>query len=178
MKQFTLFLLFSIVLMSCHNEPEYADPEAHEKTEQLQQRYAPLLAGTWHVEQMGEKLRCFERLTFLPDGKLQGMRKLQMRQLVTVDGEERYTVWKETEGLSGVFSGTWRLHWERDDKGIGHERIILHAAFEGNGSQYTAYSHNVPFNFVNENRLRFSGFMFSNKDGWTEYQKGTAEPGF
>ena len=178
MKHFTLLLLFSIVLMSCHNEPEYADPEAHEKTEQLQQRYAPLLAGTWHVEQLGEKLRYFECLTFQPDGKLSGMRKLHTRRLVTIDGVERYTDWEEMEEFNGTFSGTWRLRWERDEHGVGHDRIILYAGYEGNGSLYTAYSHNALFNFVNENRLRIFGLMLSNNDGWTEYQKGAAEPSF
>ena len=36
-------------LASCgSDEPRYADPEAHEKTVQLNERYAPLLVGTWH----------------------------------------------------------------------------------------------------------------------------------
>ena len=56
--------------------------------------------------------------------------------------------------------------------------IILYAGYEGNGSLYTAYSHNALFNFVNENRLRIFGLMLSNNDGWTEYQKGAAEPSF
>lgn len=178
MKHFTLLLLFSIVLMSCHNEPEYADPEAHEKTEQLQQRYAPFFVGTWYVELMGERQRYFERLTFQPDGKLNGMRKWQTRRLVTIDGVEHYTDWEEVEAFNGTFSGTWCLRWERDEQGVGHDRIILYAGYEDNDSQYTAYSHNVLFNFVNENQLRFFGFMLSNNDGWTEYQKGDAEPRF
>lgn len=178
MGQLMLFLLLFALVVSCSSEPEYADPEAHEKTEQLQQRYAPLFVGVWHTERITDKLRFFECLAFQADGKLQGVRKLHTRQLVTIDGEERYTDWEEVEGLSGAFFGTWRLRWERDDNGVGHDRIILSAGFENAGSGYTAYSHNVPFNFVNDYLLRFSGLMFSNAGGWTEYQKGNAEPSF
>ena len=34
----------------CSDEPQWADPEAHEKTEQLQKQYGPLMVGTWHYE--------------------------------------------------------------------------------------------------------------------------------
>ena len=44
----SLFLL--ILLTACGSEWEYADPEAHEKTEQLQQEYNAKLQGSWHRE--------------------------------------------------------------------------------------------------------------------------------
>jgi hypothetical protein len=49
--------LAPLALAACSSDPEWADPEAHEKTMELQERYAPLLVGTWHVERIGEKQR-------------------------------------------------------------------------------------------------------------------------
>ena len=63
-------------LASCtSDEPQWADPEAHEKTVQLQEQYGPLLVGTWYLERIGERQRFFERLTFESDGTLTGLRK-------------------------------------------------------------------------------------------------------
>ena len=75
-------MLAVFFLASCSSdEPQWADPEAHEKTEQLREQYGPLLVGTWHLERIGERQRFFERLTFEPDGTLTGLRKWQMRRL-------------------------------------------------------------------------------------------------
>ena len=179
MKQITLFFLFAITLAACSSsEPEYADKEAHEKTEQLRKQYTPLIVGTWHIEQITENHRFFERLTFQADGKMNGIRKWQIRQLVTVEGVQRYTDWENVEYQNGEFFGTWRLQWERDDKGIGQNIIYLYAQYENPQYEYLTYSHNVPFNFAGDNILRFKGFEFCNKDGWTEYQKGDSEPSF
>ena len=62
---FSMLAVFS--LASCSSDPEWADPEAHEKTEQLREQYEPLLVGTWHLERIGERQRFFERLTFESD---------------------------------------------------------------------------------------------------------------
>ena len=83
-----LLALISITFTSCgSSEPEWVDPEAHEKTEQLQKQYGPLMVGTWHYEKVGESQRFFEELSFKDDGTFTGMRKWQTRQLVTVNGE-------------------------------------------------------------------------------------------
>ena len=46
-----LFLfLAAFALTACSSDPEWADPEAHEKTIQLNEKYGPLMIGTWHYE--------------------------------------------------------------------------------------------------------------------------------
>ncbi len=158
-------------LASCSSDPEYVDPEAHEKTLQLRERYTPLIAGIWHTEHNTEKVHYFELITFQTDGTLTGMRKWQKRQIVTIDGQERYTDWEDVQLPNGSFTGTWQLNWERDDSGVGHDRIILLANFDDASYGYVAYSSNVLFNLVGDDILRFSGLPFSNSDGWTEYQR-------
>ena len=82
-----LFLfLAALALTACSSDPQWADPEAHEKTVELNEQYGPLMAGTWHYEKIGERQRYFERLTFNEDGTFTGMRIWQSRQLVTIDG--------------------------------------------------------------------------------------------
>ena len=117
-----ILFLAPLALAACSSDPEWADLEAHEKTVELQERYAPLLVGTWHVERIGEKQRYFEKLTFSDSrndivgsrGTFTGLRKWQTRQLVTINGEERYTDWQDVEGENGTFTGTWQLVWERN----------------------------------------------------------------
>ena len=59
---FMMLTAFSIA--SCgSDEPRYADPEAHEKTVQLNEQYGPLMVGTWHYENISDTQRYFERLT-------------------------------------------------------------------------------------------------------------------
>ena len=68
---FMMLAVFS--LASCSSdEPQWTDPETHEKTVQLQEQYGPLLVGTWHFERIGERQRFFEQLTFESDGTLTG----------------------------------------------------------------------------------------------------------
>ena len=57
-----LLSIIAITLSSCSSEPEWADPEAHEKTEQLREQYTTLIVGTWHYERISEKQRVFEQL--------------------------------------------------------------------------------------------------------------------
>ena len=59
-----------LFLASCSSSPQYADQEAHEKTEQLRQQYTPLITGTWHMQYVKDKRRFFERLTFNEDGSV------------------------------------------------------------------------------------------------------------
>ena len=85
-----LLVLVAMAFASCgSDEPHWADPEAHEKTEQLREQYGPLMVGTWHYEKVGESQRFFEQLTFNDDGTFTGMRRWQTRKLVTIDGENQ-----------------------------------------------------------------------------------------
>ena len=118
-----LFSLVALVLTACSSDPQWADPEAHEKTVELNEQYGPLMAGTWHYEKIGERQRYFERLTFNEDGTFTGMRIWQSRQLVTIDGNEQYTDWTnvlddtgwgDEAPMNGTFTGTWQLgYWNR-----------------------------------------------------------------
>ena len=82
-----LLVLVAMIFASCgSNEPQWADPEAHEKMEQLRAQYTPFIVGTWHFERRGDKQRVFEQLTYNADGTLSGLRKWQSREIVTIDG--------------------------------------------------------------------------------------------
>ena len=134
-----IFVMCSAVLSfaSCSSdEPKYADPEAHEKTVLLNEQYGPLIVGTWHYENISDSQRYFERLTFLADGTLTGMRKWQTRKLVTIDGEQRYTDWENVEPLEGTFSGTWKLSYYSPEGVNGAKRncLFLNAQYEGANS--------------------------------------------
>ena len=174
---FVMIAAFSLASCSS-NELEYADVEAHEKTEALQEKYVPLIVGSWYKESINDKHRFYEQLTFNADGTLTGVRKLQSRNLVTIDGEKRYTDWEDVEQENGSFSGSWKLEWERDIKGEGHDEIILYAKYDDLENGYLAYSHNVLFNFADDNTLSFKGFVFNNDDKWSVYHRGEAVPGF
>lgn len=47
-KMALLFFLAALALTACSSDPQWADPEAHEKTEQLREQYTPFIVGTWH----------------------------------------------------------------------------------------------------------------------------------
>ena len=176
-----LFLfLVALALTACSSDPQWADPEAHEKTEQLRKQYTPIIAGTWHVEYVKDKGRFFERLTFSADGTFTGMRKWQTRKLVTIDDKEQYTDWEDVE-LSGTFTGTWQLSWERDKEGApGANRLWLSAVFDENHDRtYYAYDLNALFIHADETTLSFTGgFVPNGVDGETVYTRGDAEPSF
>ena len=177
---FAMFAAFS--LASCSSDPQWADPEAHEKTEQLRQQYAPIIAGTWHVEYVKDKGRFFERLTFSADGTFTGMRKWQTRELVTIDGEEQYTDWQDFMDYNGTFTGKWKLSWERDADGApGVNRLSLSASYddERDWKSANAYSLNALFIHADETTLSFTGgFVPNGADGETVYTRGDAEPSF
>ena len=46
-KALLLFLAAFAMTACSSDEPRYTDPEAHEKTVQLNEKYAPLMVGTW-----------------------------------------------------------------------------------------------------------------------------------
>jgi len=173
---FVLSAALSIV--SCGNsEPEWTDAEAHEKTLQLREQYASLLVGTWHYEKSIEKQRAFEQLTFNADGTFSGQRKWQMRQVVTIEGREQYTDWEDMPDENGTFAGTWLLRWERNDQGVGENRIVLYASWDDKTNPVVAYNHNSLFGYADVSTLQFAGY-WQNSDGWTNYERGEAEPSF
>ena len=175
---FITFLLTVLTLSSCDNsEPEWADPEVHEKTEQLQQQYLPFIVGSWHIEGIGDKQRYFEQLTFRADGTLSGLRKWQTRRLVTINSEEQYTDWENITPTNGAFTGTWSLGWERNDKGVGENRLYLYAQFDDDTVSFLPYSIIALFDRADATTLRFAGY-WQDGDGWTTYERGEAEPGF
>lgn len=173
-----LMMIVVSAFAACTSDPQWADPEAHERTEQLREQYAPIIVGTWHIEQLTDKQRFFEQLTFQPDGTLTGLRKWQSRQLITIDGEQRYTDWEDKEQLTGTFTGSWSLLWDRDQQGTGSNRLMLTATFDSLQSDYYAYSHNLSFVSADATMLRFNGLGFHTADGVTTYLRGEAEPSF
>ena len=172
-KNIFFILLTSISLVSCgSDDPEWADPEAHEKTEQLRAQYAPFIVGTWHYEKVGEKQRAFEQLTFNADGTLSGRRKWQLRQAVTIGGQEQYTDWEDIPQMNGTFTGTWSLVWERNDKGVGENRLNLYGDYDETGLvTYLPYSTIALFDYADATTLRFAG-LWQDRDGWTSYERG------
>ena len=182
MNQTKLFFLLIVALAfaSCgSDEPRYADPEAHEKTEQLNEQYGPLLVGTWHCESISDTQRYFECLTFQANGTLTGMRKWQTRKPVTIDGEQRYTDWEDVE-LSGTFKGTWQLRYWSPEGNSGKMRncLQLTATYDDAGRDYMAYSCALTFAYADATTLRIQGYYVKDADGWVNYQRGTAEPSF
>ena len=173
-------MLAAFSLASCSSdEPRYADPEAHEKTVQLNEQYGPLMVGTWHYENISETQRYFESLMFQADGTLTGMRKWQTRKFVTIDGKEHYTDWEDVE-LSGTFKGTWQLRYWSPEGNSGKMRncLQLTATYDDAERDYMAYSCALTFAYADATSLRFQGYYVKNPDGWINYQRGEAEPGF
>ena len=146
-----------------------------------------VLVGTWHFEKIGEKQRYFERLTFQADGTLTGMRKWQMRKLVTINGEQVYTDWEDVElggwededvKQNGTFSGTWKLrYW--DPYGDGKQNYLeLSAKYDNKDIDFAAYQYNAVFDYTDETTLRFKSYYISGENGWMIFQRGEAEPSF
>ena len=175
-----LFLfLVALALTACSSDPQWVDPEAHEKTEQLRKQYTPIIAGTWHVEYVKDKGRFFERLTFSADGTFTGMRKWQTRKLVTIDDKEQYTDWEDVE-LSGTFKGTWQLRYWSPEGNSGEKRncLQLTATYDDAGRDYMAYSCALTFAYADATTLRIQGYYVKAPDGWINYQRGPSEPSF
>ena len=171
-------MLAAFSLASCgSDEPQWADPEAHEKTEQLRAQYTPFIVGTWHYEKVGASQRFFEQLTFKNDGTFTGIRKWQTRKLVTIDGEQRYTDWENVE-LSGTFTGTWSLSYWAPYGGEKQNCLQLIAKYDDKNRDYMAYSTCLTFGYADETTLRIQGYYVHDNDGWTNYQRGEAEPSF
>ena len=179
MNKLTITSIIGLIALaaSCSSDPKWDDPEAHEKTEQLRKQYTPFVLGTWHYEYIGEKQRFFERLTFEEDGTMTGYRKWETRTQVTVDGEELFTEWESKDYLVGSFTGTWRLEWVRDANGTGTDRMYICARFDEDANGYLAFCRDAHFDYADTNTLRFMGHWFE-RDGWSDYKRGDAEPSF
>lgn len=176
--QALLLLVVTLSFCSCSSEPEYADPEAHERTIQLNEKYAPLMVGTWYYENTNDTHRFFERLTFKADSTFTGMRKWQGRKLVTIDGKEQYTDWESIEPLEGTFTGTWSLrYWNPDGNGK-RNCLGLTATYDDEEWNYMAYSCVATFDYANATTLCFRGIYYNDDDGWAHYQRGDADPSF
>ena len=148
-----LFLLIAaLAIASCgSDEPRYADPEAHEKTVQLNEKYAPLMVGTWHYEKIGERHRYFERLTFKDDGTL----------------------------TNGTFTGTWQLrYWKPEGEGSTKRNCLQLEAKYDEERKYMAYSYVATFDYADETTLRFQGYYAKDEDGMVNFLRGDAEPSF
>ena len=176
-----LFLLIAaFAVASCgSDEPRYADPEAHEKTVQLNEQYGLLMVGTWHYEDISDTQRYFERLTFQTDGTLTGMRKGQTRKLVTIDGMQRYTDWEDFE-LSGSFAGTWQLRYWSPEGNSGEKRncLQLTATYDDADRDYMAYSCALTFAYADATTLRIQGYYVHDDDDWADYLRGEVESSF
>ena len=180
MKTIVIALLTVVALASCgSSDPEWADPEAHEKTTKLNEQYGPVIIGAWHYEKNSDTQRYFERLTFQADGTLTGMRKWQTRKLVTIDGQEQYTDWEDFE-LCGAFTGTWELRYWSPEGNSGEKRncLQLYATYDNEERDYMAYSCVLTFAYADATTLRIQGYYVKDPDGWVNYQRGEAEPEF
>ena len=173
MKQITLLIIVITGFISCgSDEPRYVDPEAYERTVQLNEQYGPLLVGTWQYEKNGDTQRYYEQLTFNADGSLTGYRQWQTRKLVTVGGEEVYTDWEDFE-LSGSFTGTWQLRYWSPEGNIGEKRncLQLTATYDDAGRDYMAYFCALTFAYADDTTLRIQGYYVSDNDGWMNFQR-------
>ena len=170
-KMALLFFLAALALTACSSDPQWADPEAHEKTVQLNEQYGPLMVGTWHYEKIGERHRYFERLTFKDDGTFTGYRKWNVGQP---------TGWGDEEGpMNGTFTGTWQLrYWNPEGEGSTKRNCLQLEAKYDEERKYMAYSYVATFDYADETSLRFQGYYAKDEDGWVNFQRGDAEPSF
>ena len=177
--RYYLLLVAVAFAYCCSDEPKYADPMAHEMTVKLNEQYGPLMVGTWNYKDISDTQRYFERLTFQADGTLTGMRIWQTRKLVTIDGKEQYSDWKDVE-LSGTFTGTWQLRYWSPEGNSGEKRncLQLTATYDDAGRDYMAYSCALTFAYADATTLRFQGYYVKDADGWMNFLCGEAEPSF
>ena len=177
-----LMMLAAFSLSSCSSDPEWADPEAHEKTEKLREQYMPIIVGKWHIESVKDNVRFFECLTFCEDGSLKGMRRWQSRKLVTIGGKEQYTDWQDVEDENGTFTGTWKLSWMRDSEdAFSGNRLMLSASFDEERDWPSPYAYGLNALFINADETTLSiggGIIHNGDDGSMVFTRGSAEPSF
>ena len=175
--KYTLIIFAVVALASCSKDSEWADPEAHNKTEELRKQYKKYIIGTWHYEYTSDNHRFFEQITFNDDYSLTGNRKWQTRKQVTIDGHEVFTDWENIDGENGSYTGTWKLLWERDADGNGQNVMYIYASFDigsDNENLFLAWSNKLVFGYADDKTLSLSGINNWNTDGWTHFQRGEA----
>ena len=93
--------------------------------------------------------------------------------------KEQYTDWKDVE-LSGTFTGTWQLRYWSPEGNSGEKRncLLLTATYDDAERDFMAYSCVLTFAYADATTLRIQGYYVKNPDGWINYQRGEAEPGF
>ncbi len=176
---FSAMMLVSLLVSCDSDDPQYADPETHAKTEELREEYTSFLLGTWHLEHITGKQRFFEQLTFHEDNTISGTRRWQMRQLVTIDGQQQYTDWENVE-LAGTFAGNWQLrYWSPEGESTKKRNCLtLSASFTDGDRPYMAYSDILTFVDANDSTLVIQGHYCHDADGNTVYHRGEAQPNF
>lgn len=103
---------------------------------------------------------------------------------MVVDGKETLTDWEDIPEENGMFIGTWKLYWERND-GMNH--LSLYAGWQD--GEYTAFSEDAIFGSADTETLRMRGYSFlhlspEEDDGehqssdWISYRRGEAKPDF
>lgn len=165
MKQISFTILSSLLLClltACSSEWEYADSEAHEKTEQLQQEYNAKLQGSWHREVVNSDHRFFERITFKADQSYTLYRVWKMRQ-----GDE----WEDFPEPSaiGESTGTWSLYWERLNTKEGQNILALSNKVSGTLLRF--------IDIIND-QLLVEGVPYLPIDEPTVYKRGEGAPSF
>jgi len=165
MKQISFTILSSLLLClltACSSEWEYADPEAHEKTEQLQQEYNAKLQGSWHREVVNSDHCFFERITFKADQSYTLYRVWKMRQ-----GDE----WEDfpEPSVIGESTGTWSLYWERLNTKEGQNILALSNKVSGTLLKF--------IDIIND-QLLVEGVPYLPIDEPTVYERGEGTPSF
>ena len=157
-KALLLFLAAFAMTACSSDEPRYTDPEAHEKTVQLNEKYAPLMVGTWHYEKIGER----------------------HRQYTDWQNAGQPTGWGDEEGpMNGTFTGTWQLrYWNPEGEGSRKRNCLQLEAKYDEERKYMAYSYVATFDYADKTTLRFQGYYAKDEDGWVNFQRGDAEPSF
>ena len=94
-KKTIITALLALVAMAfascCSDEPQWADPEAHEKTEQLRAQYTSYIVGTWHYEKTEEQYTDWEDVPDM-NGTFKGTWKLVWERIMSGVGENRLTI--------------------------------------------------------------------------------------
>lgn len=170
-----------IVITACsHDEDDSAYMETQRKTAELREQFASKMVGTWYMEHISDKHKYFELLELKDDGTMTGKRRWLSRDLVKIEGEEKYTDWEEVVEMNGSFVGTWDLRWEDENYSTGnHNRLFLYANWNQYGGKTSlAYSHNIAFLMTILDELRLYSIPFPDSDGYTTYHRGEKEPSF
>jgi len=164
MKKILLALFALLAMVSC-SDTEDIDTEAQEKTEQLRKEYNAKLQGTWHREVVNNENRFFERISFKEDHTFKLLRIWQKPQGTGEDIE-----WEdvEEENVTGEFTGTWMLKWQRLNSKEGENVLVLQHK-TGNGILQF-------IDIINDELI--VGAVYLATDGIAVYERGGGNPSF